>query len=46
MKTKNAFISGWVAVLFLVLGISVLFSYSESSAQPIRTEAGICDGGE
>jgi len=40
MKTKGAFISKWVAVLFLVLGISVLFSYSESAAQSIELKLG------
>ena len=40
MKTKGAFISRWVAVLFLVLCISVLFSYSESAAQSIELKLG------
>ena len=40
MKTKGAFISRWVDVLFLVLCISVLFSYSESAAQSIELKLG------
>jgi TRAP-type C4-dicarboxylate transport system substrate-binding protein len=40
MKTKGAFISMRVAVLFLVMGISILFSYTESAAQPIELKLG------
>jgi tripartite ATP-independent transporter DctP family solute receptor len=40
MKTKGAFISMRVAVLFLILGISILFSYTESAAQPIELKLG------
>jgi tripartite ATP-independent transporter DctP family solute receptor len=40
MKTKGAFTSRWVAVLFLVLGVSIFFSYTESGAQPIELKLG------
>jgi tripartite ATP-independent transporter DctP family solute receptor len=40
MKTKRAFKSRLVSVLFLVVGISVFFSYSVSSAQPITLKLG------
>ncbi|MCU0601067.1 MAG: TRAP transporter substrate-binding protein [Desulfobacterales bacterium] len=40
MKTRGAFVSRWVTVLFSVLSISVLSFYSESAAQPIELKLG------